>query len=375
MNKKLNLAFCLFKYFPFGGLQGDFLQIAKICLDHGHKVDVYTISWNGEKPEGLNITLVPVSGWSNHGKYKSFGKKIAQIVKDKNYDAVVGFNRIPGLDIYYAADGSYAAKMQNRTFLHRISNRYHTFMLLEKAVYDKNSKTKILLLTEKEQRFYMDFYKTAKERFYILPPGISKKCIPPSNVNEIRETKREELGVDKKKNIILMVCTVFKIKGVERAIRALAALPSNISSESVLFIVGIDKPWKYKCLAKKLNIAKQVRFLGARTDVPHLLMASDLFLHPASIENTGTVIVEALVANIPVITTDICGYSHHVKEADAGKVIPSPFNQERLNKELLFILTSEDKKQLGNNAKKYIEKTDVFSRSEKAVDVIEKVTQ
>ena len=127
-------------------------------------------------------------------------------------------------------------------------------------------------------------------------------------------------------------------------------------------------------LAKKLNISKQVKFLGARTDVPHLLMASDLFLHPASIENTGTVIVEALVANIPVITTNICGYSHHVTSADAGKVIPSPFVQETLNKELEFMLSSKKQSHWQNNAKNYIEKTDVFSRSAKAVDVIEKVT-
>ncbi|MCK5096864.1 MAG: glycosyltransferase family 4 protein, partial [Desulfobacteraceae bacterium] len=324
--------------------------------------------------EGLNVTLVPVSGLSNHGQYKSFGNKIAQLVKLKNYDAVVGFNRIPGLDIYYTADGSYAAKMQKRSPLHRVSNRYHTFMSLEKAVFNKNSNTEILLLTDKEKKFYMDYYGTAKERFHILPPGISKKCIPPSNADEIRTKKRKELKIDEKKNIILMVCTVFKIKGVERAIRALASLPSNISSETILAVVGKDKPGKYKRLAKKLNISKQVRFLGARTDVPHLLMASDLFLHPASIENTGTVIVEALVANIPVITTDICGYSHHVTSADAGKVIPSPFVQETLNKELKFILSSEKHSQWQNNAKKYIEKTDVFSRSEKAVDVIERVT-
>ncbi|MFO7885370.1 MAG: glycosyltransferase family 4 protein [Desulfobacteraceae bacterium] len=374
MNRKLNLAFCLFKYFPFGGLQGDFMQIAKICLNHGHNVDVYTIKWNGEKPEGLNVNLVSVSGLSNHGKYKSFGNKIASIVKQKDYDAVVGFNRIPGLDIYYAADGSYAAKMQNRTILNRLSNRYRTFMALERAVYDKNLKTQILLLTEKEKNFYMDFYKTEESRFHILPPGISKKCIPPSNVIEIRTKKRKELGVDTQKNLILMVCTVFKIKGVERAIRALASLPKKISSETILVIVGIDKPLKYKWIAKQLNVSKQVKFIGARKDVPHLLMASDLFLHPASIENTGTVIVEALVANIPVITTDICGYSHHVIDADAGRVVPSPFLQETLNKDLLYMLTSDKKNIWCQNAKTYIEKTDVFSRSEKAVEIIEKVT-
>ena len=79
MNKKLNLAFCLFKYFPFGGLQGDFMQISKICLDRGHKVDVYTLSWEGKKPEGLDVTIVPVSGLSNHGQYKSFGKSLVFI--------------------------------------------------------------------------------------------------------------------------------------------------------------------------------------------------------------------------------------------------------------------------------------------------------
>ena len=373
MKKKLNIAFCLFKYFPFGGLQGDFLQIAKICIERGHKVDAYTISWDGEKPEGLNITLVPVSGLTNHRKYKSFGNKISRIVKNHNYDALVGFNRIPGLDIYYAADGSYAAKMQNRNYLHRLSTRYNTFMALEKAVYDKKSKTEILLLTDKEQAFYMDYYKTSKERFHILPPGISKKCIPPPNVEEIRNDKRKELGIAQHENVVLMVCTVFRIKGVERAIRSLASLPLKIKSSSKLIVVGVDKPGKYQRLAKKLDIKNQVRFIGARRDVPQLLMASDLFIHPASIENTGTVIVEALVANIPVITTDICGYSHHVTLAKAGKVIPSPFIQETLNKELLFMLTSEDKMVWKNNAKNYINRTDVFSRSEKAVDVIEKI--
>jgi UDP-glucose:(heptosyl)LPS alpha-1,3-glucosyltransferase len=374
MKKKLKLAFCLFKYFPFGGLQGDFLEIAKICTERGHKVDAYTIKLVGKKPEGLRVTIVPVSGISNHSQYRSFGNKIAELVKKKNYDAVVGFNRIPGLDIYYAADGSYAAKMQNRNLLHRLSSRYHTFMSLERAVYDKDSKTQILLLTEKEKNFYMNFYETAEKRFHILPPGISKKCIPPSNIDEIRSEKRKDLVIDSKKKIILMVCTVFKIKGVERAIRSLASLPQKVRSETILLIVGIDKPGKYLRLAKKLNISKQVRFLGARSDVPHLLMASDLFLHPALIENTGTVIIEALVANIPVITTDICGYSHHVISANAGKVIPSPFMQETLNKELLFMLTSENPDYWQTNAKEYIKKTDVFSRSEKAVDIIERVS-
>ena len=42
----------------------------------------------------------------------------------------------------------------------------------------------------------------------------------------------------------------------------------------------------------------------------------------------GTVIIESLINGLPVITTAECGYAPHVRKADAGLVIPSPFTQE-----------------------------------------------
>lgn len=57
----MNLAFCLYKYFPFGGLQRDFLRIATECQSRGHHVRVYTQSWDGDKPSGFEIIIVPVT--------------------------------------------------------------------------------------------------------------------------------------------------------------------------------------------------------------------------------------------------------------------------------------------------------------------------
>ena len=42
------VAFCLYKYFPFGGLQRDFMRIAQAVAARGHHVRVYTQSWAGE---------------------------------------------------------------------------------------------------------------------------------------------------------------------------------------------------------------------------------------------------------------------------------------------------------------------------------------
>ena len=84
----------------------------------------------------------------------------------------------------------------------------------------------------------------------------------------------------------------------------------------------------------------RVHFLGGRLEIPDFLAAGDLLLHPAYRENTGTILLEAITAGVPVLTTNVCGYAHHVQQAGAGTVLSSPFNQDQLNRELAALLVS-----------------------------------
>jgi UDP-glucose:(heptosyl)LPS alpha-1,3-glucosyltransferase len=197
--------------------------------------------------------------------------------------------------------------------------------------------------------------------------------VAPHNFAEIRAKVRSELGVEHHRNIVLMVGSDYKRKGVDRAIRAMAALSGQVLAKTILLVAGKGQKKPLQRLARKLGIAANVIFLGARDDIPGLLLASDLLLHPAYSENTGTVLIEALASGLPVLTTAVCGYSHHVERAAAGKIVPSPFQQETLNQLLMGMLTSEQKKQWQLNARAYVAATDVFSRAEKAADIIEKV--
>src|SRR6185437_12298133 len=106
----MKLAFCLFRYFPFGGLQRDFLRIAKLCLDRGHTIDVYTMRWEGKEEPDLTIHTVAVRGLQNHIRRQDYVKRITPVLKNNQYDLIIGFNKMPGLDVYYAADTCYQAK-------------------------------------------------------------------------------------------------------------------------------------------------------------------------------------------------------------------------------------------------------------------------
>ena len=86
----------------------------------------------------------------------------------------------------------------------------------------------------------------------------------------------------------------------------------------------------------------------------------------------GRVLLEAMIAGLPVLTTDTCGYAFHVTKAGAGCVLSSPFDQETCNRMLAEMLTSEKAAAWRANGLVYAAKEDLYSCHECAADLIEK---
>jgi UDP-glucose:(heptosyl)LPS alpha-1,3-glucosyltransferase len=364
----LKIALSLFKYFPYGGLQRDFLRIAKECIRRGHEVHVYTMSWEGERDPEIPVTLIPVKGFQNHTRCKQFAKKF--LAHAKNYDLILGFNKMPGLDFYYAADTCYQAKAREQHGAwYRLLPRYRHLVNFENAVFSEKNHTNILLISKLQQPIFQKFYQTSNQRFHLLPPGISRDRIAPDNADLIRKKMRAEWNISENDFLLLMVGSGFKTKGLDRALHAIAALPENLKQRTKLFVIGKDHSENFITLAKKLKITEQITFLGGRDDVPNFLLAADLLLHPAYNENTGTVILEALVSGLPVIATDICGYADYILQADAGVVLKSPFEQSIFNETLANTLNSSTN-DWRNNALTFSKSADIFSMPERAVDIL-----
>ena len=368
----MKLAFALFKYFPYGGLERDFLRIAKECQSRGHEIFVYSFIWEGEVPEGFNLTMIPVTGFTNHQRISDFSEKLSEHLLKEKYDLVVGFNKMKDLDLYYAADPCYEAKVREQHGkLYRLGNRYKVFQSMEEAVFAVDKNVELLFISEIQMENFKKIYHTPAERFHSLPPGVDRSRIRPDNADEIRARVRHSLDLKDDDKLLLMIGTGYKRKGVDRAMEALASLPEPLRSKTFLLVAGEDKLKKYKALAKKLGIENQIHLPGARDDVPELLLATDLFMHPARHENTGTVLLEAIAAGIPQIISGVCGYAFHIENAQAGKVLSEPFQQADYNLQLLAMLTSDEWQQWQDNALHYMRNSDIFSMPDKVSDIIE----
>ncbi len=372
----MKLIFCLYEYFPYGGLQRDLMKITAIAISRGHSVKILTMGWHGDIPDGLDVQILPHSALSNHGRCLKFSRTVVNLLPKMSYDAVVGFNKMQGLDVYYAADSCYQARTRNLGALASfVMGRYSTYVGFEKAIFSPQSKTEILSISPQEQRKFIECYGTPEERFHLLPPGIYEDRFRPANAAEVRSRIRSDLGLSDDQLMLLMVGSAFHTKGVDRAICAVASLPEPLRKRAKLYVLGRGKIELFSKIAEKNNLVEQVNFLGGREDVPDFLLAADLLVHPARTENTGTVLIEAMAAGLPVVVTENCGYAFHVQEADSGRIVPMPFEQKALDAALADVLTSSDLSRFAENGVKYTARVDVTGLHEKAVDVIEDVAR
>ncbi len=370
----MKLAFTMFKYFPYGGLQRDCLRIAELCLKAGAEIDIYAARLQGEPPQmppGMNFFHLPGKGISHHRQYINFAELLREKAEANGYQAVVGFNKMPGLDLYYAADPCYAATVKEKSIFYRLTSRYRTLSAFERAVFAPEKDTVILSISEIQRDFFQAVYNTPAERFCNLPPGVPADRLLPSGSRELGESLRRELKIDPAELMVLMVGSGFKRKGVDRALKAFKALPEKLLKKSRLVVVGDDRLDYYRKMARRLKVGDRVIFTGGRTDIPRFLAAADIFLHPAYQENAGLVLIEALAAALPVLVTAVCGYGVHVKRAAAGQLVPEPFVQVELDRLLTLMLDSAAKRaEWSENARKYVAETDLFSLAEKAAEKI-----
>lgn len=366
------VAFCLYKYFPFGGLQRDFMRIAQTVVARGHQVRIYTQFWDGECPDAFELILVPVKSRTNHGRNAEYFTWVQAHLREHPVDRVVGFNKMPGLDVYFAADVCYAEKVaQEKGFFYRLTSRYRHYAAFERATFEQGKSTQLLMLTDTQIADFQKHYQTEAERFHILPPGIYPDRKYSAQIPNAREIVRQKNGITEQQNLLLQVGSDFTRKGVDRSIEALASLPAALRHNTLLYIVGQDKPRKFEALAEKRGVRSNVHFFSGRNDVAELMAAADVLLHPAYQEAAGIVLLEAITAGLPVLTSAVCGYAHYIAQANCGDVIEEPWRQDALNDILRKALTQPSLRAAwAENARHFADTQDLYSLPEKAADII-----
>lgn len=366
----MQVAVALFRYFPYGGMQRDMLTTAMRCQTRGHVVTIYCHTWDGERPMGIAVKVLKVNGTANHVRARQFDQSLQQQLNQDQPDLVIGFDKMSGLDLYFAADPCFVTRTAKRMALYRLLPRYRTFRNLEGAVFGPSTATQILLLDDRERDHYQRTWQTSSDRFVLLPPGIDKNRLKGPDADALRQQGRTEFGVGEQDKLVLLLAANFELKGLDRAMKAVADLPDELRARTHLLAVGQKPPRRLSQLAEQLGIASQVKMIAGREDVPRLLQAADVLIHPARRDMTGTVLLEAIAAGLPILCTDTCGYAKHVQAAGCGHVVGKWDDSSTARKHLVSLL-SIDTTPLQESAVRYASQHDIHGMHDAICKAIE----
>jgi UDP-glucose:(heptosyl)LPS alpha-1,3-glucosyltransferase len=337
----MRIAFVLFHWFPYGGLQQDLVKIVNACAEHV-ACKIYCLSWQGMPLINAVVEEVKVSGFTRVARQQAFARHIEKDVRPQHV-LVVGFNRMPGLDYYFAADSCFAYKAyRERSWWYRQTPRARQHLQFEAAVFSAQSDTVSLLLSRRQREQYQQQYQTPAARLVDLPPGINRQHQASANAAELRQQFRQQYSIPTAALVVLQIGSSFTTKGLDRSLLALAALPPALQEKVFFLVMGQDRQlarWQQR--AQQVGLGERLQFLLPTQEIPAAMQGADVLLHPSLHESAGMVILEAVVAGLPVLTTASCGYAEHVLLAQAGLVCDEPFQQAQLSALLLQMLTQE----------------------------------
>jgi glycosyltransferase involved in cell wall biosynthesis len=142
--------------------------------------------------------------------------------------------------------------------------------------------------------------------------------------------------------VVIVVANFMEYKGHTYFLRAWASVCQHFPEATALLVGDGAVRAAREAEGQALGIASNLRFLGTRLDVDHLLAIADLLVHPSLEEGFCNALIEAMAAARPVVATDVGGNREAVIHGETGFLVP-PRDTNALAAAMLAVLQQPDR--------------------------------
>jgi len=323
-----------------GGMELALYSIAKNLALRGHDIHVITI-WDEYLPkrsfqDGFHVHRV------YKGKIKFFSMAFFLIniffcLKSIQPNIVhvqqIWFGCIPAF---------FSKKLLKRPYIiyGRGSDIYHmSFFWRKMSKFILKNAAKVIVLTEDMKRELQKIY---CGEILIIPNGIE--------LDNYKNLQKQNFRVSENK-IIIFVGNLRPVKGLIYLIKAMEIIHAEMEN-AILMIIGDGEDRKsLEEMVMKLHLEKVVIFIEKipNKDIPKYLVQGDVFVLPTLSEGFPNVILEAMAAGLPIVSTNVNGLSEIIRNEENGYLV-EPRNPQQLADKLLQILKNPiQSKNFSNN--------------------------
>lgn len=326
-----------------GGMSVYVREVSRILGARGHRIDIYTYTPGRRKVRNLypNVRLIHLLG----GTGREVGKEQMAGRLSAIFETLEQFRRANHLHYdlihsHYWLSGVVGAMAQAHWRCPHLT-MFHTLGIVKNSTDSSENEPDLRIAHERWLAKVADFivvpsvremenliqqYHAPVHRVGLIPCGVNLERFKPMD----RSLARARLGIAAADEAVLFVGRFAPLKGLDRLIRAVAALKVRRPAIRLLVIGGdgLRSPStrEYRNLAADLGIADRVAFAGRvdQPDLPPYYSAADLLALPSHYESFGLVVLESLACGTPVVATPVGTVEAVIQNGVNGQVIAAP---------------------------------------------------
>ena len=284
----------------------------------------------------------PISDLKLMNKYKKIMKEI-----QPNY--ILSYNIKPNVYGGMACKKTKAKFMPNITGLGTALEYPGLMQKLTSVLYRIGLKKADVVFFQNQEN--MDFFKTHK----ILSKNTKTVLLPGSGVDLDRH-KLLDYSNDKAVKF-LFIARIMKDKGIDIYLETAKKIKEEYKNVE-FHICGYCDDDKYKQILEEYENNKIIIYHGEQKDMIPFFKEASAIIHPSYYpEGMSNVLLEAAAHGRPIICTNRSGCKETVDEGKSGFIVPIKNTDEVINAtKKLLEMTYEQRKQMGLNGRKKIEK-------------------
>lgn len=205
------------------------------------------------------------------------------------------------------------------------------------------------------------------EKVALVPNGIEPQELPD------KCAARQALRIHEEALVAGFVGRLSEQKALDVLIRSLPLFVDKVPDFKLAMIGEGEQGDELKALAETLGVSEHVLWLGQQPGFQSM-PAFDIFVLPSRYEGLPYVLIEALMAGLPVVTTDLASSSMLVKSDVNGIVVPAE-SPEQLAKALQQCLEDDElRERFSTNAKERAEQFTLANMVDKTLSQYEQLT-
>ena len=316
-----------------GGIARVVHDLSKRLIKDGHEVTVVTYRDSADVPEYENDKGVNVYRVDNYMIHpNNFIDWIMQLNFNLVSKATEIINKEGGFDVIHAHDWlvTYAAKtLKNAYDIPIVATIHATEAGRNSGIHDETQRyindTEWLLTYEATEVIVNSNYmKNEIQRLFGLP--FEKINVIPNGINLSNFTGierdydfRRQYAMDNEK-IILYVGRLEKEKGIQHLIAAMPKILSNYHDAKLIIAGRGGMMDELKAEARNLGLGNKIYFTGYldSKQVQKMYKCADVAVFPSTYEPFGIVALEAMLAGVPTVVSDVGGLNEIINHGVDG---------------------------------------------------------